>query len=590
MELKTDSDQSAVMGAEMNKVAQRYLSAMALVFTTFYVVRGVSYLLTYDEAAAGILGWPALATAALGGVLIYLTKKIVWHRIWIEVAFFGIGLFLIFNLFLNYFIAGNPILLTNIAFVLIAVGLGTTIIWNWLLQVVMTIALYGYVTDFFTQIEGPFFGIILVSGTLLSFLGFLARAPIMRERVQLEVKLMEKAEKLHLANEAKDRFVANMTHELRTPLTGVMGMMELMQDTKLDDEQQFMLTNAQKSAQYLLNVVNDILDFSKLEAGKLKLKPASVDLLSVCRDAAAVFEAQAKDKGLRLTLELPEFEKLIVTTDGLRIGQILMNFVGNAVKFTLRGEIKVALEWVPLGSGGYAKFSVTDTGIGIAAEEAAKLFHRFEQADSSATRTTTGTGLGLAICQELVTLMDGSIGVDSDVGEGSCFSFQIQVELAENVKYERAAKPEPQRTYSADEGRLEADAAIAENNAPRRRALLAEDNAINQTLILRMLELEGLDVTVVENGQQVVEVVDKAQKPFDIVFLDVQMPVMDGISATRIIRLRMKNPPPIVALTANTLEQDVLEYKKAGMAAVLGKPLNRKELRRVLREFFGGGL
>jgi len=590
LELKTDSDQSAVMGAEMNKVAQRYLSAMALVFTTFYVVRGVSYLLTYDEAAAGILGWPALATAALGGVLIYLTKKIVWHRIWIEVAFFGIGLFLIFNLFLNYFIAGNPILLTNIAFVLIAVGLGTTIIWNWLLQVVMTIALYGYVTDFFTQIEGPFFGIILVSGTLLSFLGFLARAPIMRERVQLEVKLMEKAEKLHLANEAKDRFVANMTHELRTPLTGVMGMMELMQDTKLDDEQQFMLTNAQKSAQYLLNVVNDILDFSKLEAGKLKLKPASVDLLSVCRDAAAVFEAQAKDKGLRLTLELPEFEKLIVTTDGLRIGQILMNFVGNAVKFTLRGEIKVALEWVPLGSGGYAKFSVTDTGIGIAAEEAAKLFHRFEQADSSATRTTTGTGLGLAICQELVTLMDGSIGVDSDVGEGSCFSFQIQVELAENVKYERAAKPEPQRTYSADEGRLEADAAIAENNAPRRRALLAEDNAINQTLILRMLELEGLDVTVVENGQQVVEVVDKAQKPFDIVFLDVQMPVMDGISATRIIRLRMKNPPPIVALTANTLEQDVLEYKKAGMAAVLGKPLNRKELRRVLREFFGGGL
>lgn len=569
------------MRGEMRKVAQRYLRAMSIVFIAFYVIRGVSYLITYDPDIAGLLGWPALATAGFGAAVYWATKKYTLAVVVIEVLFVVIGFCLIFNVIWNYHLTADQPILVNTAFILIAAGLGTTRVTVWISQITMVLLVFWWAVGFFA-IEIPSnYLIVLVSGTLLSFLAFLARVPMMRERVRLEVEMMRQAVKLERANEAKDHFVANMTHELRTPLTGVMGMMELMQDTKLDGEQRFMLQNARKSAQLLLNVVNDILDFSKLEAGKLALKPAPTDIISVCKDAVAVFEAQASDKKLALNLTLPDHGSLPVVADSVRIGQVLMNLISNALKFTLKGGVDVSLEWLPAKGGGYAKFSVTDTGIGIAAEEAAMLFHRFEQVDSSATRTTTGTGLGLAICQELVTLMGGNIGVTSELDTGSSFSFQIYLETTDN--YDEAP-------VMVDVSLPEREAPKSEQNdgkaAPARRALLAEDNAINRTLIARMIELEGFELTTVENGEEAVRAVDDATEPFDVIFMDIQMPIMDGVSATRIIRLRKKNPPPIVAVTANTREQDLKDYEEAGIVHVLGKPLKQDVLRELIAKLF----
>jgi len=354
-----------------------------------------------------------------------------------------------------------------------------------------------------------------------------------------------------------------------------------------------MLQNAQKSSEYLLHVITDILDFAKLESGEFELRLTNIDLLDLCRTVVSVFEASAKSKGLELRLFMPDRDRLLVKADGARIGQILMNFISNAIKFTDRGQIDIQLEWIPAQSGGYAVFSVTDKGKGIPNEEKETLFNRFEQADTSINRTTPGTGLGLSISKDLVTLMGGAIGVTSEVGKGSCFSFQLALEDGDNAEFEskeqgRDLLSELAVGYATNTN----EAADGERSntlvcPQKQRALLAEDNPINQLLIVRMLEFEGLNVTLVKNGEQAVDAVDRATVPFDIVFMDVQMPVLDGVNATRIIRLRMAKPPPIVAITANIGGRDVAEYREVGMVAVLGKPLKQQQLRDVIQQVLG---
>ena len=580
----------------MDTIAVGYLHAMTIAFSVYYTLRGLSYLYTFPEDVAALLGWPALAAAGISLGLNFWARSHPTNKIHIESAVLSLGVMLIFNVFWNFYLTGNQVQFVNAAFAMIAFGLGTATFWVWLMQILVCVGLYS-VAVMSVEVEPwvPYVGLVL-SGVILSLLAFVARAPIMRERVKLQLVLQEKAETLRQANESKDRFVANMTHELRTPLTGVMGMLDLLRDSKLDGDQVFLLQHAQKSARYLLEIVNDVLDFAKLEAGKLTLAPAPVDLLAVCREAVGIFDAQASEKGVHLNLKLPDLNTLMVMADGVRIGQVLMNLVGNALKFTADGRVDVVLEWVPEGSGGVARFSVTDTGAGIASVDIANLFRRFEQADNSATRTTTGTGLGLAICQDLVELMDGTIGVTSNLGHGSCFSFQINLAITEELQVPTGSEPDVSRSWrhpgliGADEN---SDAHVKdtldlppETDAPggKPRVLLAEDNPINQMVITRMLELEGLNVTVVDNGQEAVDAVHHADVPFDILFFDVQMPVMDGVNATKLIRLRMPAPPPIIAITANTLVGDVETYKEAGMIAVLQKPVVRDELRRVIKD------
>jgi len=566
---------------------------MAAGFAVYYSLRGLSYLYNFPAEVATLLGWPALASAAYAAVLLFWVRGKTTSLAWVEGAIFSLGLLLIFNVFWNFYLTMLPIQLVLASFVLIAIGLGTSALRAWFAQVFFCVIPYLYSVSMLELDSWVPYLTILAVGVLLSYVAFAARAPMMRERILLQLALQEKAEKLQIANEAKDRFVANMSHELRTPLTGVMGMMELLESTNLDEEQRFMLQNAQKSSEYLLHVITDILDFAKLESGEFELRLTNIDLLDLCRTVVSVFEASAKSKGLELRLFMPDRDRLLVKADGARIGQILMNFISNAIKFTDRGQIEIQLEWIPAQSGGYAVFSVTDKGKGIPNEEKETLFNRFEQADTSINRTTPGTGLGLSISKDLVTLMGGAIGVTSEVGKGSCFSFQLALEDGDNAEFEskeqgRDLLSELAVGYATNTN----EAADGERSntlvcPQKQRALLAEDNPINQLLIVRMLEFEGLNVTLVKNGEQAVDAVDRATVPFDIVFMDVQMPVLDGVNATRIIRLRMAKPPPIVAITANIGGRDVAEYREVGMVAVLGKPLKQQQLRDVIQQVLG---
>jgi len=553
-------------------VAAGYLRVVSGALGIFYLVRGISYFRTLPADVAGLLAWPILTSSLFCLLVFFFTRQKVPPARVINAISMIIGAMLIFNVFWNLYLTQNNLQILAATIAIIAFGVLTVNVWVWLFHVVVCLVAFGWAMVYLETGETVQQLSLLFAGIVLSAVVYRSRTPVIKERLRLEIKLQADAEKLREANKTKDQFIANMTHELRTPLTGVMGMMNLMEETKLDSEQQFMLQNAQKSAQYLMNVINDILDFSGLEAGKVKLRPAQVDLLSVCKDAVAVFDAQVRDKGLTLRFEVPNYENLTVTADGVRIGQILMNFIGNAVKFTDEGGVTVVLEWEATETGGIAKFSVEDTGIGVDNAMMEKLFHRFERADNSATRVASGTGLGLAICQELVCLMGGSITVASNISVGSCFCFELKFSHAEIVENKPLAPQIRQQTVSAE----------ANTPSSNLRVLLAEDNAINQTLIVRMLEQEGMDVTLVENGQEAVDAVDSEEKPFDIIFLDIQMPVLDGVSAARIIRLRSEMPPPLIAITANTSESDLQSYKEVGIYEVLGKPLNRGELRLVV--------
>jgi signal transduction histidine kinase/ActR/RegA family two-component response regulator len=569
---------SVLIRAEMSKIAQRYLRAMALVITLFYVFRGIAFFIFSPAETALLAGSAAVVSAAVAGGVWYLASSGAISRIWVEASFCLLCLILLFNTYWVYFVDQRPLLLMNTAFILIAVGLGTVTKVTWLVQVALAVVAYFGAHSIFAIPSDDYAVTILFSGFFLSLLAFMARYSVIKERVLLDVELADNAIKLGEANAAKDRFVANMTHELRTPLTGVMGMMDLMGDTKLDDEQRFMLGKAQKSAGYLLNIVNDILDYANLSSGKIELKPVTTELVSLCRDSLDVFEAEARKKGLLLSFEgpkeLPE-GSIIVQADSARVGQILLNLVGNAVKFTSEGQITLSLYWVLEGNAATASFTVTDTGPGIEKAQCDVLFSRFEQADSSNTRVTSGTGLGLAICNELVELMGGTITVDSRIGVGSSFTVTIPFkEQVEGGRFENTSVDRAEQEEQASEPPVRTS----------HRALLAEDNEINQTILMRMLELEGFDVVLAENGQLAVEAVSNSEVPFDIIFMDIQMPELDGVNATRLIRLQAENPPPIIAITANTMDHDVIEYREAGMVEVLSKPVDRAELRRTIKK------
>ncbi len=556
---------------EMNKVAQRYLKAMALIFTIFYIIRGVTYLAGYDAPVAHLLGWPSLVTALVGGVIYGLTRSQQRSGRFTETSFILLGGLLLVNLYWTFYHDPNPRLPVNTAFILFAAGLGTTRLVNWIIQVAAMSGAYLYAlygAGIVDQAFGPMF---VVSALLLSYLAFVARVSVIKERVALDLEVREKAEKLEAANKAKDRFLANMTHELRTPMTGVIGMMDLLRDTQLNPEQDKLLNSAKTSAGYLLAIINDILDFSKLEAGKFELTPAPMDAVSMTRDVAGMLRGQAETKGLSVTVHTLTDTEVWVTGDSVRLGQVLFNLIGNAIKFTEKGAIDIFLDSEEVGSGVRLKWRVKDTGVGIPKEQIPKLFERFEQVDGTATRKAqTGTGLGLAIIQELVSLMKGDILVESKEGEGS--EFQISVPL-----------PKSRKIVQASAGTAKVVSPVSFGLGVHLSILVAEDNMINQVIVRKLLEKEGCSVTIVENGEAAVDAATSPDAHFDIILMDVRMPVMDGPTATRIIKDTLDYPPPIVALTANTLKEDVEKYLTAGMDAHVGKPIVIEELMAAIR-------
>jgi signal transduction histidine kinase/DNA-binding response OmpR family regulator len=389
---------------------------------------------------------------------------------------------------------------------------------------------------------------------------------------QQRAAMRQVCEATEAANKAKSDFLATMSHELRTPLNGVIGMTELLRATPLDARQREFAEACHTSGRALLDLINDILDFSKIEAGKLELDLYRFDLEELIETVVAMMAVPARQKGLRLSGHVATEARRRVCADRGRLRQVLVNLVGNAIKFTESGEVHLSAE---AGSGTIVRFVVCDTGIGIAAERMPRLFESFSQAGSATTRTYGGTGLGLAISRNLVELMGGRIGVESAVGQGSRFWFELPLAAAGEEPCTAVNRP----------AATEAGAAASLALPAGRRVLLAEDNRVNQMFTQEVLRQAGVECVTAANGRQVLELFEKAR--FDLVLMDCQMPEMDGFEATRQIRARERagvraGRVPVLALTANAVKGDPERCLDAGMDAYLAKPFESAELLRAI--------
>jgi CheY-like chemotaxis protein/nitrogen-specific signal transduction histidine kinase len=390
--------------------------------------------------------------------------------------------------------------------------------------------------------------------------------------VQRNAELEAKRVEAEAASVAKSQFLATMSHEIRTPLNGVLGMIELLRGGRLDPEQRRRAEVAGDSARHLLAILNDILDLSRLEADRMTHDPRPVDVAALLREAAALNSAAADERGLALEVGIDPGLPPLLRCDPTRLRQVVLNLVGNAVKFTDAGSVRISARHLP-AKGGQLEVEVRDTGIGIPEADQRRLFQRFVQVDGSSTRLRGGAGLGLAISRPLVELKGGGIDCRSAPGEGSAFRFRIPApvcpaQASAAAPLEPAAAPPPPA----------APQPAAATPRPGLRVLLAEDNATNRHIFAAFLAAAGHEVVIAENGARAVAAATAGG--FDVVLMDIQMPELDGIAAAGRIRALPGAPGavPIVALTANAMPGDRERYIAAGMDDYVAKPVTAAAL------------
>ncbi len=391
------------------------------------------------------------------------------------------------------------------------------------------------------------------------------------QRKRIEKELQKAKEVAEAASKTKSEFLANMSHEIRTPMNGVLGTLQLLQGSELTESQRQYVDIAYSSGESLLSLLNDILDFSKIEAGKLELELIPFDLHRLSNELTVLLKQKADERNVDLKAVMDEQVPAVIKGDPVRIRQILVNLMTNAIKFTEKGTVTINAKVIEKKQEMVRiRIEVNDTGIGIAEENQRKLFNSFTQADGSTTRKYGGTGLGLAIVRQLVTMMRGRLGVDSEEGKGSCFWVEIAFEIPE-IGIDKN-KPAAVKVVEILEGKV----------------LLVEDNPVNQIVATKMLEKVGLSFEVVNNGEEAVQRL-KQQHDFDLVLMDCQMPVMDGYEATRALREYEEEIDrghlPVIAMTANAMEGDKDKCLQAGMDDYVSKPVNQQALKDTLAKW-----
>lgn len=410
----------------------------------------------------------------------------------------------------------------------------------------------------------------------------------------LAAELQLAAIKAEAASKSKSEFLATMSHEIRTPMNGVLGMVTLLKETPLSPTQADYVATIYGSASALLTILNDILDISKLEAGRFEIDDSEFDLVPMVQDVTALFSITAEQKNTRVLTKIDESVKGIYRSDAGRVRQVLLNLVGNAVKFTDSGEVIVSVKKDKYRQG-WVRFSVKDTGLGIAEDAKGKLFNVFTQADASTSRKFGGTGLGLAICKRIVEGLGGEIGFASLEGVGSRFYFTLPMTYLGVASDKEPVKSFSDQTKDLLKGvsepmeslRLIADKSPCAELAPsnRLRVLVVEDNRVNQKVAMGLLSKFNQDVLIAENGVEALALLEK--EAVDLVFMDMQMPIMDGLEAAQAIRFSQKafKDVPIVAMTANAMKEDRENCLAAGMNDYLSKPIKKAELEAMVEKW-----